>query len=47
VTELIESVEESVALYLAPPDNDEGPPVSIELVGFDLSLEADQPLQAA
>jgi len=45
--ELIESVEEAVALYLAPPDSDEAPPVAVELAGFDLSLEADKPLQAA
>ena len=45
--ELIESVEEAVALYLAPPDADEAPPVAIELAGFDLSLESEQPLQAA
>ncbi len=45
--ELIESVEEAVALYLAPSDADEAPPVAIELAGFDLSLESEQPLQAA
>jgi predicted RNase H-like HicB family nuclease len=45
--ELIESVEEAVALYLAPSDADEAPPVAIELASFDLSLESDQPLQAA
>ena len=44
--ELIESVEEAVALYLAPPEGD-APSVAIELAGFDLSLESDQPLQAA
>lgn len=44
--ELIESVEEAVALYLAPPAG-KAPPVSIELAGFDLSLESEQPLQAA
>lgn len=44
--ELIESVEEAVALYLAPPEG-EAPPLAIELSGFDLSLESDQPLQAA
>jgi predicted RNase H-like HicB family nuclease len=44
--ELIESVEEAVALYLAPPEG-EAPPVAIELAGFDLSLESEQPLQAA
>jgi predicted RNase H-like HicB family nuclease len=45
--ELIESVEEAVALYLASPESEEAPPVAIELAGFDLSLEADKPLQAA
>ena len=44
--ELIESVQEAVALYLAPPDG-EASPVEIELAGFDLSLESEQPLQAA
>jgi predicted RNase H-like HicB family nuclease len=47
VTELVESVEEAVALYLAPPDAEEAPTVAIELAGFDLSLESDKPLQAA
>lgn len=44
--ELIESVEEAVALYLAPPEG-EAPQVSIELAAFDLSLQSEQPLQAA
>jgi predicted RNase H-like HicB family nuclease len=44
--ELIESVEEAVALYLAPAEG-EAPSVAIELAGFDLSLESKQPLQAA
>lgn len=43
--ELIESVEEAVALYLAPPEG-EAPAVAVELAGFDLSL-ASEPLQAA
>ncbi|MCL2395144.1 MAG: type II toxin-antitoxin system HicB family antitoxin [Acidimicrobiaceae bacterium] len=47
VAELIESIEEAVALYLAPDGADQPPPVAIELAGFDLSLESDQPLQAA
>jgi len=47
VAELIESIEEAVALYLAPEGVDEAPPVAIELAGFELSLESDQPLQAA
>jgi predicted RNase H-like HicB family nuclease len=47
VVELIESIEEAVALYLAPPDAEEAPPVAIELAGFDLSLESEKPLQAA
>jgi predicted RNase H-like HicB family nuclease len=44
--ELIESVQEAIALYLAP----EGQPpaqVAAELAGFELSVEADRPLQAA
>ena len=44
--ELIESVEEAVALYLAPAEG-EAPSVAIELAGFDLSLESKLPLQAA
>jgi predicted RNase H-like HicB family nuclease len=47
VAELIESIEAAVALYLAPPDVEEAPPVAIELAGFDLSLESEKPLQAA
>lgn len=47
MSELIESVEEAVALYLAPPEAEEPPPVSIELAGFDLALESEKPLQAA
>ena len=47
VAELIEGVEEAVALYLAPADADEVPPVAVELAGFDLSLESEQPVQAA
>jgi predicted RNase H-like HicB family nuclease len=46
VAELIESVEEAVALYLAPSEG-EAPAVAIELARFDLSLESDHPLQAA
>lgn len=46
IAELIGSVEEAVALYLAPPEG-EAPPVTIELAGFDLSLESERPLQAA
>jgi predicted RNase H-like HicB family nuclease len=47
VPELIESVAEAVALYLAPPEAKEPPPVEIELAGFDLALESEKPLQAA
>lgn len=47
VAELIESVEEAVALYLAPPEAKEAPSVAIELAGFELSLESERPLQAA
>ena len=46
VAELIESVEEAVALYLAPPEG-EAPPVSFELAGFDLSLKSGQPVRVA
>jgi predicted RNase H-like HicB family nuclease len=46
VAELIESVEEAVALYLAPAEG-EAPSVAIELAGFELSLESEQPVQAA
>jgi len=46
VAELVEAVEEAVALYLAPPGG-EAPPVALELAGFDLSVESEQPLQAA
>jgi hypothetical protein len=46
VAELIGSVEEAVALYLAPPGG-EAPSFAIELAGFDLSLESEQPVQAA
>ena len=46
VVELIESVEEAVALHLAPPEG-EATSVAIELAGFDLSLESEQPVQAA
>ena len=46
IAELIESIEEGVALYLASPER-KAPPVKIELAGLDLSLESEQPLQAA
>jgi predicted RNase H-like HicB family nuclease len=45
--ELIDSVEEAVALYLAPREAEEAPPVGIELAGFDLAIESEKPLQAA
>lgn len=46
VPELIESVQEAIALYLAPAGQ---PPaqVAAELAGFELAVEADRPLQAA
>lgn len=44
--ELIESIEEAVALYLAPSEG-EVPPVAVALAGLDLALESQQPLQAA
>lgn len=47
VAELIASIEEAVALYLAPPEAEEAPVVAIELAGFDLALESDRPLQTA
>ena len=46
IAELIKSVDEGVALYVASPER-EAPPVKIELAGLDLSLESEQPLQAA
>lgn len=46
VRELMESVEEAVALYLATPE-DKTLPVEIELTGLDLSLESTQPLPAS
>ena len=46
VAELIESVEEAVALYLAPQEG-EAPSVAIALAGFELSVESEQPVQAA
>jgi len=46
VAELIESVEEAVALYLAP-EGQEPKRVPTELAGFELSIETDRPLQAA
>jgi predicted RNase H-like HicB family nuclease len=45
VAELIESVEEAVAMYLA--DGGESSPVAPELAGFELSVVTDRPLQAA
>lgn len=44
--ELIQSVEEAISLYLAPPEG-KAPPVTIELAGLDLSLESERPVQAA
>lgn len=46
VAELIESVEEAIALYLAG-EGEESAPVAAELAGFELSVETDRPLQAA
>jgi predicted RNase H-like HicB family nuclease len=46
IAELIESVEEGMALYLASPVR-KAPPVKIEFAGLDLLLESEQPLQAA
>lgn len=46
VAELIESVEEAIALYLAG-EGEESVPVAAELAGFELSIETDRPLQAA
>jgi predicted RNase H-like HicB family nuclease len=47
VAELIESVEEAVALYLAPEGTDQVPPLTVALSAIDLLLESEQPLQAA
>jgi predicted RNase H-like HicB family nuclease len=46
VAELIESVEEAIALYLAG-EGEESAPLAAELAGFELSIETDRPLQAA
>jgi predicted RNase H-like HicB family nuclease len=47
VAELVEAVEEAVALYLAAPEGTPAAPVATELAGFELSIETDRPLQAA
>jgi predicted RNase H-like HicB family nuclease len=47
VGELIEAVEEAVALYLAPPEGQQPAPVAMEVAGFSLTLEGDRPRQAA
>jgi predicted RNase H-like HicB family nuclease len=46
LAELVESVEEAISLYLAPPEG-KAPPVTIELAGLDLSLESERPVEAA
>jgi predicted RNase H-like HicB family nuclease len=46
VAELIESVEEAIALYLAG-EGEELAPLAAELAGFELSIETDRPLQTA
>ncbi len=46
VAELIESVEEAIALYLAG-EGEECASVAAELAGFELSIETARPLQAA
>lgn len=43
---LLESVEEAVTLYLAPPGG-KSSPVRIELAGLDLSVEPHEPQQGA
>lgn len=47
VAELIEAVEEAVALYLAPPEADAPTTIAVQLAGFDLAIESERPLQAA
>lgn len=47
VAELVEAVEEAVALYLAPPEAESPASLAVELSGFNLSLDSDRPLQAA
>jgi predicted RNase H-like HicB family nuclease len=47
VAELVEAIEEAVALYLAPPEGEASAPLAVELAGFNLSLESDRPLQPA
>ena len=47
VAELIESVEEAVALYLAPPVKARRHRSLSSWLGFDLSLESHEPVQVA
>ena len=47
VGELVEAVEEAVALYLVPADGEPAASVATKLAGFELSLESDRPLRAA
>jgi predicted RNase H-like HicB family nuclease len=45
VADLLDSVEEAVALYLAPAEPDELP-IAIKLVGLEVTLRSGQPLAA-
>jgi predicted RNase H-like HicB family nuclease len=47
VAELVEAIEEAVALYLAPPEAEGPASLAVEVAGFNLSLESDRPLQPA
>ena len=47
VDELVEAVEEAVALYLSTPDGEPTRSLATELASFELSIESDRPLQAA
>ncbi len=45
--ELIEAVEEAVALYLAPPGEEPSASVAVQLAGLDLAIDSERPLQVA
>ena len=45
--ELVEAVQEAVAVYLAAPESEDARRMSIELTALNLSLESEQPFRAA
>lgn len=47
IDELVEAIEEAVALYMAPADGEPPASVAAQLAGLELSLESDRPLRAA